>query len=57
MTNIAETIGRVMMTAVRLPRPTNDREIGFRKYAETEFGKDSAYAYDCLVHNRPINLR
>jgi hypothetical protein len=57
MTNIAETIGRVMMTAVRLPRPTNDREIGFRKYAETEFGKDSAYAYDCLIHNRPINLR
>lgn len=57
MIKLAEMLGRVMMTAVRLPRPSNDREAGFRKYAETEFRKDSAYAYDCLIHNRPIDLR
>lgn len=57
MTNLANAIGRVMMTAVRLPRPTSDREAGFRKLAETEFRKDSAYAYDCLIHNRTIDLR
>jgi hypothetical protein len=57
MTNIADAIGRVMMTAVRLPRPSNNQEAGFRKFAETEFGKDSAYAYDCLINNRPIDLR
>jgi len=57
MTNLANAIGRVMMTAVRLPRSTTVREEGFRKYAETEFRKDSAYVYDCLIHNRSIDLR
>lgn len=57
MTNLANAIGRVMMTAVRLPRPTTVKEEGFRKYAETEFRKDSAYVYDCLVNNRPFDVR
>jgi len=57
MTNLANAIGRVMMTAVRLPRPTTLKEEGFRKYAETEFRKDSAYVYDCLIHNRPFDVR
>jgi len=57
MTNLANAIGRVMMTAVRLPRSTTVREEGFRKYAETEFRKDSAYVYDCLIHNRPFDVR
>jgi len=57
MTKIAEALGRVMMTAVRLPRSTTAREEGLRKYAETEFRKDSAYVYDCLIHNRPFDVR
>lgn len=57
MIKFAEMLGRVMVTAVRLPRPSNDREASFRKYAETEFRKDSAYVYDCLIHNRPFNIR
>jgi len=57
MIKFAEMLGRVMMTAVKLPRSTTLQEEGFRKYAETEFGKDSAYAYDCLIHNRKIDLR
>ena len=58
MIKFAEMLGRVMMTAVKLPRSTTTlQEEGFRKYAETEFKKDSAYAYDCLIHNRKIDIR
>ena len=57
MTNLANAIGRVMMTAVRLPRLRNEKEAGLRKFAEIEYKKDSAYVYDCLVHNRPFDIR
>lgn len=54
MTELAKILGRVMMTAVRLPRPTEVKEEGFRKYTETEFGRDSAYVRNAcsLNHNR-----
>jgi hypothetical protein len=57
MIKLAEMLGRVMMTAVNLPRSRSVQQEGFRKYAETEFRKDSAYVYDCLVHDRKIDLR
>lgn len=57
MTRLAELLGRVMMTAVKLPRSPNLKEDGYRRYAETEFRRDSSYVYDCLLHNRPIDLR
>lgn len=57
MTKIAELLGRVMMTTVRLPRSQSFREDGLRKLAETEYGKDSVYVYDCLINDRPIDLR
>lgn len=57
MIKLAEMLGRVMMTAVNLPRSHSVQQEGFRKYAETEFRKDSAYVYDCLVHDRKIDLR
>ena len=57
MIKFAEMLGRVMMTAVKLPRPTTLKEDGFRKLAETEYRNDSAYVYDCLIHNRKIDLR
>mgnify|MGYP007057085043 CR=1 FL=1 len=57
MIKFAEMLGRVMMTAVKLPRSTTLKEEGLRKFAETEYRKDSAYVYDCLIHNRKIDLR
>jgi len=57
MIKLAEMLGRVMMTAVKLPRSITLQEEGFRKLAETEYRKDSAYVYDCLIHNRKIDLR
>ena len=57
MTRLAEWLGRVMMTAVKLPRSPNLKEEGYRKYAETEFRRDSSYVYDCLINNRPFDIR
>lgn len=57
MTNLGNLLGRVMMTAVNLPRPQNDREAAFRKFAETEYSRDREYVYDCLKNNRSIDLR
>jgi hypothetical protein len=57
MIKLAETLGRVMMTAVRLPRSSSVKEDGYRQWAETEYRKDSAYVYDCLINNRSIDLR
>jgi len=58
MINIANTIGRVMMTAVKLPRSSSTlKEDGLRKFAETEYRKDSAYVYDCLINRKKIDIR
>ena len=58
MTKIAEALGRVMMTAVNLPRSNNDKYISMRTYAETEYRKsDQAYVLDCLLNDRPINVK
>ena len=57
MTSLATMLGRVMMTAVRLPRSISLKEDGYRRYAETEFRRDSTYVYDCLINNRSIDLR
>jgi hypothetical protein len=57
MIKLAETLGRVMMTAVKLPRSASAKEDGYRKWAETEYRRDSAYVYDCLINNRNIDLK
>lgn len=57
MIKIANLLGRVMMTAVTLPRSSSYKEEGFRKWAETEYRRDSYYAFDCMINNRPIDLR
>lgn len=57
MIKLANLLGRVMMTTVNLPRSSSYKEEGFRKWAETEYRKDSYYAFDCMVNNRPIDLR
>ena len=55
MTNLANAIGRVMMTAVKLPRSNKDKYLSMRTFAETEFRKgDQAYVLDCLLNDRPI---
>ena len=55
MTNLATMLGRVMMTAVRLPRSNKEKYISMRTYAETEFRKgDQAYVLDCLLNDRPV---
>lgn len=55
MINIANMLGRVMMTAVRFPRSNNDKYQAMRTYAEVEFKKgDQAYVMDCLMHKRQI---
>lgn len=57
MIKFGSLLGRVMMTAVNLPRPTTDREASLRKFAETEYRKDQEYVYDCLINNRSVNLK
>lgn len=55
MINIANMLGRVMMTAVRFPRSHNDKYQAMRTYAEIEYRKgDQAYVLDCLSNRRPI---
>jgi hypothetical protein len=57
MTNIANAIGRVMMTAVKLPRSQKDNYISMRNFAETEYRKgDQAYVLDCLLNDRKIDV-
>ncbi len=57
MIKIAQALGRVMVTAVKLPQSSSDKQDGFRKWAETEYKRDSAYVYECLVNNYTIDLR
>ena len=58
MTNLANAIGRVMMTAVRLPRSYDkDKYISMRTFAQTEYRKgDQAYVIDCLMNDRHIDV-
>ena len=57
MTNIAKTLGRVMMTAVKLPRSNKDKYYTMRTFAETEYRKgDQAYVLDCLMNDRRIDV-
>ena len=58
MTNLANAIGRVMMTAVRLPRSTDkDKYLSMRTFAETEYRKgDQAYVLDCLLNDRRVDV-
>jgi hypothetical protein len=58
MTNLANTIGRVMMTAVKLPRSQKDKYMSMRTFAETEYRKgDQAYVLDCLLNDRNIDVK
>ena len=57
MTNLANAIGRVMMTAVKLPRSQKDKYQSMRTFAEIEYRKgDQAYVLDCLLNDRKINV-
>ena len=58
MTRIADILGRVMMTAVRLPRSIDkDKYMSMRTFAETEYRKgDQAYVIDCLLNNRRVDV-
>ena len=58
MTNLANLIGRVMMTAVRLPRSIDkDKYQSMRTFAETEYRKgDQAYVLDCLLNDRRVDV-
>lgn len=59
MINIANTIGRVMMAAVTLPRSDkNLRDTGMETYIKTEFHKDDqTYVRECMRYGRRINVR
>ena len=58
MTNLANAIGRVMMTAVKLPRSNKDKYLSMRTFAETEYRKgDQAYVLDCLINDRRIDVQ
>jgi len=57
MTQIANTLGRVMMTAVSLLRPSTTRHADVQRWVETEYRNDPNYAYQCLIHGIKPNLR
>ena len=58
MINLANAIGRVMMTAVSLPRSNTDKYLTMRTFAQTEFRKgDQAYVIDCLLNDRRIDVK
>jgi len=56
MINLADTIGRVMMTAVKLPRSTKETQADFKTWAETEYKRDADYAYQCMIAGKRIDL-
>ena len=58
MTRIAEILGRVMMTAVKLPRSTSkDKYLSMKTFAEIEYRKgDQAYVLDCLINDRRVDI-
>ena len=58
MTNLAQAIGRVMMTAVNIPRSYDkDKYNSMRTFAQTEYRKGvQAYVIDCLLNDRRIDV-
>ncbi len=57
MTDIATTMGRVMMTAVSLLRPNKTRHADVQRWVETEYRNDPNYAYQCLIHGIKPNMK
>jgi len=57
MTNLANAIGRVMMTAVSLPRSNKEKYADFKTWAETEYRNDKDYAYQCMLAGKKIDIR
>ena len=57
MTNLAQAIGRVMMTAVNIPRSKKETVSELRKWAETEYRNDKHYALECLLAGKRIDIR
>ena len=50
MTKLANTISRVMMTAVSLLRPRPNYHANIQTWVETEYRNDPNYAYHCLIN-------
>ena len=48
----AEIIGRVMMTAVRLPRSQKESKDELRYWAEVEYKRDKHYAVNCVMEGK-----
>ena len=57
MTIIGNTIGRVMMAAVRFSRSNENHTKDIRTWAYTEYKRDPEYAYQCLLHGKKVDLR
>ena len=59
MIQLAQSVGRVMMAAVTLPRSDkNLRDIGMETYVKTEFKQtDQSYVMDCMRYGRRIDVR
>jgi len=59
MIQLAQSVGRVMMAAVTLPRSDkNLRDIGMETYIKTEFNKDDqTYVRECMRYGRPLDVR
>lgn len=56
MINLANAIGRVMMTAVTLPRSNTKEQM--RLYAHTEYNQnDRDYILYCLGQDKPLDTR
>ena len=57
MTDLAQWVGRVMMTAVSLPRSNTLKYKAMRDFAKTEYRQgDYEYVMYCLQNNTPINV-
>ena len=50
MTKLANTISRVMMTAVSLLRLRPNYHANIQTWVETEYRNDPNYAYHCLIN-------
>ena len=57
MSYFAEIIGRVMMTAVSIPRSKKEKYADFKTWAETEYRNDKDYAYQCMLAGKRIDIR
>jgi len=57
MTKLANALGRVVMTAVNLPRSTKNMA-SLETYVKAEFRQsDQNYVMDCMINDRPIDYR